>query len=250
MTRAQRKRVLEILTPFMQDTANNHAVLNAALWGNPVLNRIKWSDNPATFTSELVTTLYNYGADETGNPCLKTLLQEMQGNVGLDKRKEIQILIDEIFTDAEVQTQNVTPQKRFSFISYSIVVLIMIGLLSTVIYMRANTSEEDPIATSTRSPSITRTVLTTPTTMINPILPDSRGDSFNIISYQCRKVFNIDKRCLDVVYGVIPDFAYNKPTLQTISVLDRAESLFVDLMQERLDNISLTIGGHDNFPRP
>lgn len=117
-------RIVQILLPEMGDTGARQALVESALYGASILQRIEWGGAARTFTVRLVRLLHDYGEVAPGKPALVALLEEVRGQVGADKQTQIDALIAEMSAPPAAQTIT-PPPKTFTegdlyvFISYA-----------------------------------------------------------------------------------------------------------------------------------
>ncbi len=85
LTKQQLLTCLDLLSPHMGVENERKAFITRALWESTVLQKITWSGDADTFTTNLLTTLHTY--DDTHS--LTALLRELRDDVGDPKRSEI-----------------------------------------------------------------------------------------------------------------------------------------------------------------
>ncbi len=105
MDKALFDRIVDFLQPLLQDPDDRRALVESALYGNPVLNQINWRGAAQPFTSQLVRTLDAYGDLVKGQPAAAALLQGLI--LGVDKQAERDALIADL--KAARSTTSATP---------------------------------------------------------------------------------------------------------------------------------------------
>ncbi|MDX1523228.1 MAG: hypothetical protein R3264_16505, partial [Anaerolineae bacterium] len=69
-------RLVQQLLPEMDDPAARKALLESALFGSPMLQKIDWTGAAAPFTRRLVGQLHQHGDITPNRPALVALLEE------------------------------------------------------------------------------------------------------------------------------------------------------------------------------
>jgi formylglycine-generating enzyme required for sulfatase activity len=80
------------LLPEMNDPSARKALVESALHGSAVLNRIQWDGAADTFTKRLLRLLDDFGQIAPGRPALAALLDEVATQVGVDKQARLAAL--------------------------------------------------------------------------------------------------------------------------------------------------------------
>ena len=86
-------RIVNLLTPHMQNEGMRQAVLQPALYDTPLLNQIVFSGDANTFTVMLVRKLDTFGRVTRDKTAITAVLEALQGHVGWDQQEEIKELI-------------------------------------------------------------------------------------------------------------------------------------------------------------
>jgi hypothetical protein len=100
-------RITQQLLSEMGDSAARKALVVSALYGSPLLAQIQWDGAARPFTVRLVRQLHEYGDIQAGRPALVALLDEVKGQVGADRQKQLDELIDAL--QAPPAAQEITP---------------------------------------------------------------------------------------------------------------------------------------------
>lgn len=117
-------QIVAVLLPEMDDTDDRKALIESALYGSPVLQKIQWNGAAKTFAVRLVRLLTDFGEIKPGKPALIALLEQVKKEVGSDR----QIEIDELLTSlkAPPDKQEIQPPPKtfvegelYVFISYA-----------------------------------------------------------------------------------------------------------------------------------
>ncbi len=107
MNRDTFKAIVDFMTPYM-NIGSRRAIVEKALFGSPVLQRIDWTGDNATFTARLVSDLQKYGDLEPGVPALVAVLIELRGQVGVNHQRKIDTLIAAIASDDSPESAGAT----------------------------------------------------------------------------------------------------------------------------------------------
>ncbi|MBK8032203.1 MAG: toll/interleukin-1 receptor domain-containing protein [Chloroflexi bacterium] len=100
-------RIVQALLPEMGDADARRSLIDSALFGSPVPDRIDWDGAARPFTVRLVRLLYDYGDLTLGQPALAALLEEVRQQVGTDRQTHIDALLTDL--KAGPPTQSITP---------------------------------------------------------------------------------------------------------------------------------------------
>ena len=87
-------RIVQLLTPYMQQEAMRQAILQPALYDTKLLNQIVFSGSADVFTVMLVSRLDMYGRVTKDKTAVTAVLEGLQGHVGWDQQEEIKALIE------------------------------------------------------------------------------------------------------------------------------------------------------------
>jgi len=117
-------RIIAQLLHDMTDADERKALIESALYGSPVLDRINWSGAARGFTVRLVRTLEDFGEIEAGKPAIVMLLEDLREQVGDDRQKQIDDILSQ-FSAPALLPDITPPEKTFDedelyvFISYA-----------------------------------------------------------------------------------------------------------------------------------
>ena len=100
-------RIVQALLPEMGDTDARRSLIDSALFGSPIPDRIDWDGAARPFTVRLVRLLYDYGELDPGRSALAALLEEVRQQVGTDRQTQIDALLTDL--KASPPTQSITP---------------------------------------------------------------------------------------------------------------------------------------------
>ncbi len=89
-------RIVQQLLPDMDDPSARKSMIESALFGTAILNRIEWNGAAQPFTVRLVRLLHDFGEIVPGKPALINLLEEVRAQVGTDRQRQIHALIQEL----------------------------------------------------------------------------------------------------------------------------------------------------------
>jgi tetratricopeptide (TPR) repeat protein len=121
--------IVDLLLPYFSTRAERQALIEGALFGCPVLDRIEWEGTPHAFTVHLVRTLVNYGTCDDETPALITVLEAVRAQVGLDKQKAFDAVIAEARTIKQKRGQLVVRTRRyFAVMGGGILLAVLIGI--------------------------------------------------------------------------------------------------------------------------
>ena len=114
MTPELLQQIVAALLPLMHDAQERKALIEAALFGSPLLQQLVWQGPSRAFTSQLVQRLYTFGQIAPGRPALVALLEAAREEVGVDRQAEFNRLIAQLQgasapTTAPPQVQPVAP---------------------------------------------------------------------------------------------------------------------------------------------
>lgn len=116
-------RLVQQLLPEMDDSGSRKALIESALYGAPILQKIQWDGAARPFTVRLVRLLDEYGDLAPGRLALVAVLEEVKAQVGLDRQAQIEALIGELQAPSTVP-EITPPDERiegdlYVFISYA-----------------------------------------------------------------------------------------------------------------------------------
>jgi hypothetical protein len=86
-------RIVELLLPEMGETQTRRALVEAALYGCAVLQKITWEGPAHAFTVHLVRTLDTFGEIAPGQPAIAALLEALRPQVGAAQQTDIARLL-------------------------------------------------------------------------------------------------------------------------------------------------------------
>ena len=117
-------QTVALLLPDMGDANARQALVEGALYGCPVLQKIQWDGAARPFTVQLVRLLNAYGELEPGRPALGALLEEVKTQVGADRAAQIDQLLALLQTPLAKQAIQLPPKtfaegELYVFISYA-----------------------------------------------------------------------------------------------------------------------------------
>ncbi len=98
--------IVAALLPEMGDAGARKSLVEGALLGSPLLQKIQWDGAADTFTKRLVRQLDEFGQVAPGKPAIVALLEEAKGQVGTDRQAQIEILL------AQLKTSPAKPSSR------------------------------------------------------------------------------------------------------------------------------------------
>jgi hypothetical protein len=99
--------LMEVFRPFLEDERSRHPFLVLALGNDaPVLQHITWSGSVAKFIPQMLCRLAEYGEIEPGRQALRTLLQYVRSQVGVDVQQRIDKLRPLIDLRSSTSTPN------------------------------------------------------------------------------------------------------------------------------------------------
>ncbi|HMV82998.1 MAG TPA: SUMF1/EgtB/PvdO family nonheme iron enzyme [Blastocatellia bacterium] len=97
-------QMVDVLLPEMSDAAARKALIESALVGSVVLQKLQWEGAALPFTRHVVTTLAEFGEIAPGRLALTALLEEVRKQVG----GKHQTRIDELLPQVEAAFASVT----------------------------------------------------------------------------------------------------------------------------------------------
>ncbi|MBL8170469.1 MAG: toll/interleukin-1 receptor domain-containing protein, partial [Acidobacteria bacterium] len=123
MTKELFDQIVAALLPEMDDADARKALVQSALVGSPVLQKISWAGDQRTFTIRLVRVLDEFGEIKPGLSALTALLNEIKGRVGTGPQARIDQLLAQLQPPAAAQEVS-PPNQRVEgdvsvFISYA-----------------------------------------------------------------------------------------------------------------------------------
>lgn len=99
-------KIVAALLPEMDDASARKSLVEGALLGSPILRRIQWDGAADTFTKRLTRQLHEFGQVAPGKPAIVALLEEVKGQVGVDRQAQIDVLL------AQLNTPSVKPASQ------------------------------------------------------------------------------------------------------------------------------------------
>ncbi len=90
------EQVVDELLPEMSDAAARKSLIESALYGSAVLQKIRWDEAAGPFTRQLVTMLAGFGEIAPGQLALVALLKEVQKQTGEPRKSRIEALLPQI----------------------------------------------------------------------------------------------------------------------------------------------------------
>ena len=123
-------KIVNLLTPHMQDEGMRQAILQPALYDTPLLNQIVFSGNANVFTVMLIRRLDTFGRVTKDKTAIAAVLEALQRQVGWEQQEEIGKLIicaeagSNLVKDDSVEVPDLPPPNNEAaqdhiFISYS-----------------------------------------------------------------------------------------------------------------------------------
>lgn len=89
-------QIVTALLPEMSEASARKALVESALYGSVVLQKIQWEGAARPFTQELVNTLAKFGEIAPGKLALVALLEEVRKQVGAEQQTRIGALVPQI----------------------------------------------------------------------------------------------------------------------------------------------------------
>ncbi|MGE0885547.1 MAG: patatin-like phospholipase family protein [Blastocatellales bacterium] len=89
-------QIVTVLQPDMGDAGDRKALVESALIGSPVLQKISWAGAARPFTIQLVRLLIDFGTLRSGRPAIVALLEEVRQQVGADRQKELDQILAQL----------------------------------------------------------------------------------------------------------------------------------------------------------
>ena len=96
MTKDLFDQILALVLPEMSETNPRKALVEAALFGSPVLEQLEWSGAAWPFTVNLLARLYRFGESKPGQSALAALLIELRGQIGINRQAELDTLLPQL----------------------------------------------------------------------------------------------------------------------------------------------------------
>ncbi|HMX30535.1 MAG TPA: TIR domain-containing protein, partial [Blastocatellia bacterium] len=125
MTKELFDQIVEALLPEMDDAEARKALVQSALVGSPVLQKISWAGEQRTFTIRLVRVLIDFGTLSSGKPAIVALLEEVRRQVGTDRQAEIDRVLAQLeAASPQTVTAQPTPPPEKSFAENELYVFI------------------------------------------------------------------------------------------------------------------------------
>lgn len=124
-------QIVAALQPEMGDAKARKAMIEAALYGCPVLQKVDWDGAAQVFTIRLVQLLEQFGEIASGKPAIAALIEGIRQQVGIDKQKILDDLLSRLIQHSGIPTKQILdlpiqsiatpPEERRPtvFISYS-----------------------------------------------------------------------------------------------------------------------------------
>ncbi|MGE0885546.1 MAG: SUMF1/EgtB/PvdO family nonheme iron enzyme [Blastocatellales bacterium] len=108
-------QIVKLLLPEMGDAQARKALIEAALYGSVVLQKIQWDGAAGVFTRQLVNTLADFGKLDSGQLSLVALLEEVRKQVGQESQTRIDELLSQIETALDLSTDQHTSKPLIEF---------------------------------------------------------------------------------------------------------------------------------------
>jgi hypothetical protein len=86
------QRIEHIIVPYVSSQGNQSALINRAFFGSPVINQIQVGQAASVFATHVIRQLYNFN----GKEAIATLLMTLRSDVGPNKQREIDTLIEQL----------------------------------------------------------------------------------------------------------------------------------------------------------
>jgi formylglycine-generating enzyme required for sulfatase activity len=96
MTKELFDQLVSVLLPEMGDAQARKALVESALYGSPVLQKIQWEGAARSFTVQLVRLLKEFGDVAPSRAALGALLEEVKALVGADRQAQIDQLLPQL----------------------------------------------------------------------------------------------------------------------------------------------------------
>ncbi len=116
-------RIVQQLLPEMDESASRKALIESALYGSSILQKLQWVGAARPFTVRLVRQLDEYGELAPKRPALVALLEEVKTQVGEERQKQIDDLIHALQAPPAAQEIMLPTEKidgeLYVFISYA-----------------------------------------------------------------------------------------------------------------------------------
>ncbi len=103
-------KIVALLVPEMDDAGARKSIVESALIGSPVLEKILWEGAVGTFTIRLVRQLHEFGQITPGRSALAALLEEVKEQVGLDRQAEVDQILAQL--EALPPKQEIQPPSK------------------------------------------------------------------------------------------------------------------------------------------
>jgi formylglycine-generating enzyme required for sulfatase activity len=117
-------QIVAVMLPEMDDAQVRKALVESALYGCSVLQKIRWDGPARSFTSQLARLLDEFGEIEKDRPAIVAVLEEVRAQVGADRQKQIDDLVVKL--KAPLAMREIHPPPRtfpedelYVFISYA-----------------------------------------------------------------------------------------------------------------------------------
>jgi formylglycine-generating enzyme required for sulfatase activity len=107
MTKELFAQLVGVLLPEMGDVQARKALVESALYGSPVLQKIQWEGAARPFAVQLVRLLDSFGDIAPGRAALGAVLEEVKAQVGTDRRALIDQLLPQLKSGP---TTSISPQ--------------------------------------------------------------------------------------------------------------------------------------------
>jgi formylglycine-generating enzyme required for sulfatase activity len=117
-------QIVALLLPEMGDASARKSIIESALYGSSVLQKIQWDGAARPFTVQLTRLLDEYGEIEPGRPALVAVLEEIRAQTGVGRQARVDELLERLKA-ITTQSEGKPPSKPFEkgelsvFISYA-----------------------------------------------------------------------------------------------------------------------------------
>src|SRR5262245_44379215 len=96
MTKDLFDKIVDLLLPEMDDVYIRKTLVQKALHGSSVLQKIQWDGAAQAFAVHLVNHLDQYGEISPGTPALAALLEEVKTLAGTNRQAEVDRLLAQL----------------------------------------------------------------------------------------------------------------------------------------------------------
>jgi hypothetical protein len=140
-------KIVQLLSPLMDDPERRSAIVYTALYDSPILNTIDFTGSGATFSSRLIATLINR-LEYNG---LLAILNEIKFTVGPDRVQYIQDLINEISkvdkNPAPINKKEgvSSTSNKSSALRWVIIVMMLATISTSIAWLLSTESKLEPL---------------------------------------------------------------------------------------------------------